>query len=107
MHEQLPGGLRCLTMMYDWDVLMLIYDGDVLMGVLLEFLFGFVADDEMPLVIFHVAATALQPSIAGSCCQPSCLAFARKLSMLCIQLIDLCGETQVHIHCQFATICEL
>ena len=41
MHEQLSGGLRCLPMMYDWDVLMLIYDGDVLMGVLLEFLFDF------------------------------------------------------------------
>ena len=39
MHEQLSGGLRCLLMMYDCDVLILIYDRDVLMGVLLELLF--------------------------------------------------------------------
>ena len=87
MHEQLSGGLRCLTMMYDWDVLMLIYDGDVLMGVLLEFLYEFLLMMRCHQLYFMLW---LQPSsIAGSCCQPSCLAFALKLSMLCIQLIHL------------------
>ena len=67
-------------MMYDCDVLMFIYVGDVLMGVLLDVLFALLLMMRCHQLYFMLW---LQPSsIVGSCCQPSCLAYALKLSML-------------------------
>ena len=67
-------------MMYDWDVLMLIYDGDVLMDVLLEFLFEFLLMMRCHHLYFMLW---LQPSsIAGVCCQPACWAFAMRSLLL-------------------------
>ena len=74
-------------MMYDCVCLILIYDGEVLMGVLLELLFVFLL--MMRCHQLYVMLWLQPSSIAGSCCQPSCLAFALKLSMLCIQVIHL------------------